>query len=76
MEPDFDIHSVLFEKYGPIIGGNDLVKILGYKTPGAFNKSIRQSRIGLLIFDIPGRKGKFAYTSDFANWVNQLIKKD
>lgn len=75
MEPELNIAAALFDQYGPPIGGNDLAKVLGYKTAGAFNKSIRQSRVGLQIFDIPGRKGKFAYTNDVAKWINQLVNK-
>lgn len=73
MKPKLNIDTVLFEQYGPLIGGNDLAKVLGYKTAGAFNKSVRQSRIDLRIFDIKGRKGKFAYTNDVAQWINQLL---
>ena len=75
MKPKLNIDTVLFEQYGPLIGGNDLAKVLGYKTAGAFNKSLRQSRIDLRIFDIKGRKGKFAYTHDVVQWINQLLTK-
>lgn len=72
MDPTFDFSTVLFDKYGPLIGGNDLVKILGYRTPSAFNKSVRESRVGIQVFDITGRKGKFAYSAEVAIWLSQL----
>ena len=72
MDPTFDFSSVLFDKYGPLIGGSDLVKILGYRTSSAFKKSVRESRVGIQIFDITGRKGKFAYSAEVAIWLSQL----
>lgn len=72
MEPNFDLSKVFFTEYGPLIGGNDLAKILGFRTLGAFNKSIREDRIGIKTFAIPGRKGKFAFSEDVANWLNEI----
>ncbi len=75
MKSKLDIYEILFGQYGPLIGGVDLVKVLGFRTSSAFNKSLREHRIGVDIFDIPGRKGKFAYSEDVATWIRQVGNK-
>jgi hypothetical protein len=72
MRSKLDFSTILFDQFGPLIGGVDLVKILGFRTSSAFSKSLRERRIGIDIFDIPGRKGKFAYSEDVATWLSQV----
>lgn len=60
----------LLNRYGPLLGGNELVSILGFKTKAAFYRSIRMNTLGVVVFNIAGRKGKFALTENVANWLN------
>lgn len=60
----------LLNRYGPLLGGNELVSILGFKTKAAFYRSIRMNTLGVEVFNIAGRKGKFALTENVANWLN------
>jgi hypothetical protein len=60
------------EKYGPLIGGPDLVKVLGYRSNASFRRAVRLGIIGVRVFDIPGRKGKYAKTQDVVAWLKKL----
>lgn len=72
MKPRIDFYETLSEEYGPLIGGADLTKVLGFRTSSAFNKSIREGRMEIVLFVISGRKGKFAYTRDVASWLEKI----
>jgi hypothetical protein len=56
-------------RYGPMIGGSDLIKALGYSNGQAFRQAHRTKRLGIKVFNIPSRQGKFALTSDVAQWL-------
>lgn len=72
MKPRIDFYETLSEEYGPLIGGADLAKVMGFRTSSAFNKSIREGRLEIELFVISGRKGKFAYTKDVASWLERI----
>lgn len=63
------IHSDLMALFGPVIGGEDLHKVLGYKTGAAFRLAFKQGDINLSIFKIDKRRGKFALTEDIVAWL-------
>lgn len=67
-----DLSQKTYEQYGPIMGGKDLWKALGYKTFAAFARALDKSTIGVKVFRIEGRRGWFAMTEDVVNWLNQL----
>lgn len=60
------------EKYGPVIGGKDLWKSLGYKTFSAFSRAIAKNTIAINVFRIEGRRGWFGLTEDLTNWLSRL----
>ncbi|RZG43273.1 hypothetical protein [Acinetobacter wuhouensis] len=60
------------EKYGEIIGGYDLAKLLGYKSTASLRQAISRNQIPFTTFNIENRKGKFAYTNDVINWLTNL----
>jgi len=64
----------LLNRYGPLLGGDELVSILGFKTKAAFYRSVRMNTLGVEVFNIAGRKGKFALTENVANWLNTFNK--
>lgn len=59
----------LMDKYGPIVGGEDLRQVLGYKTAAAFRLALKLGDISLTIFNIEKRRGSCALSIDIANWV-------
>jgi hypothetical protein len=63
------------EKYGEIIGGFELAKLLGYKSTAAFRQAISRNQIPFSTFNIENRKGKFAYTNDVIGWLTNLDNK-
>ena len=64
----------LLNKYGPLLGGDELITILGYRTKSAFYRAARTRTLGIEVFNIEGRKGKFALTENVTNWLNTLNK--
>lgn len=64
------------EKYGEIIGGYDLAKLLGYKSTASFRQAISRNQIPFSTFNIENRKGRFAYTNDVLDWLTNLKTKE
>ncbi|MDE0856272.1 MAG: hypothetical protein OSA97_17795 [Nevskia sp.] len=64
-----DLEAKLLELYGPLIGGSDLWKALGFKSQAALARAIRLKTVGVDTWEIPGRKGRFANTLDVARWI-------
>ena len=62
----------LLEQHGPLMTGENLYKALGYKSWAGFAKAVRSGAVEVNIFNLPGRKGRYAKTSDVANWINKL----
>ena len=62
----------LFEKYGYLIGGSDLAKIMGFRSSSSFNRAAKLKSVGIIVFSIENRKGKFALTEDVARWLEQI----
>lgn len=65
----FLLMQSLQKEYGPLIGGKDLWRALGYKTWAAFAKAARNGTLGIAVFSLPGRRGRFALTADLAEWL-------
>ena len=59
----------LSRRYGEVIGGKTLWRVLGYNTLAAFKQSIIRGTLTLPTFFIDGRKGRHALTSDVAAWL-------
>lgn len=59
----------LSDTYGPMIAGQDLARVLGYRTMSAFRQALRRNQIKVPLMDLPHRQQKFALTIDVANWL-------
>jgi hypothetical protein len=59
-------------QYGPLVGGADLLQILGFPSSEAFRQALSRGSIPVPIFAIPNRRGKFALAQDLAVWLTQL----
>ncbi|WP_423016383.1 hypothetical protein [Undibacterium sp. Di27W] len=68
--------SDLLTQSGPLTGGKDLVKALGYRSAAAFRQAIQRGTLPIHVFEIPGRRGRFALTSDIMNWLSDIKKHD
>ena len=67
-----DLLERLLEQNGPLMTGKSLYQALGYKSWAGFAKAVRIRIVEIDIFHLPGRKGRYAKTSDVANWINKL----
>ena len=65
-------HLTISEIYGPLIGGKDLVQVLGFKTSAAFRRAVRMNMLGVKTFNIEARRGKFAFSKDVDEWLKKL----
>ena len=63
------IAITLNAEYGPMIGGKNLYKVLGYNTSGAFRQAVYKKTVPVDIFTIENRRGKFALSIDIARWL-------
>lgn len=59
-------------QYGQLVGGADLLKILGFPSSEAFRQALSRGSIPVPIFAIPHRRGKFALAQDLAVWLTRL----
>ncbi|KZN60863.1 hypothetical protein [Pseudoalteromonas luteoviolacea] len=64
-----NLKSDMMSQYGPLIGGNALYKVLGYKSKDALRQAICRNTAPVKIFSIEKRRGKFALTQDVAVWL-------
>ena len=63
------IHLQLLERYGPVVGGQDLRRLLGYPSPASFRQAAMRGTIPVPVFEIPNRRGRFALTQEVATWL-------
>ena len=55
--------------YGPLIGGAALVKVLAFPSPEAFRQAVARGTVPVKLFELKGRRGRFAFTRDIAAWL-------
>lgn len=65
----------LLEQFGPLMGGNELQRALGFKSSVTFRRDARLGRLPVEVFEVEGRRGKFALTSDVARWLYRVSGK-
>lgn len=65
----------LMALYGPVMGGRDLRKTMGFKSGEAFRQAIHRNQVEVPLFTIPHRRGRFALTSDIAVWLTGLASR-
>lgn len=71
-----NLAEAMLKEFGPLMGGEDLRRALGYQTWAAFARAVRTGVIGVPVFEIPHRRGRFALTTDVANWLIQLKREN
>lgn len=59
----------LSERYGTMVGSCDLWRELGFRSPSAFRQALARGTLGLTVFVVAGRRGKFALAGDIALWI-------
>lgn len=72
---DHDMKEQMLKEFGPLMGGEGLRRALGYRTAPAFARAVRLKTVGVHVFEIPGRRGKFALTADVVTWLANLSQQ-
>lgn len=60
------------DRYGPLVGGSELERLLGFTSSSAFRQAVHRGRLPVRVFSLPERRGKFAFTADIAQWLSSL----
>lgn len=63
------LRESLTSSYGPLVGGAALTRALGYPSQSAFRQALAHQRLPVAVFEIQGRRGRFALTADIADWL-------
>lgn len=71
MQPD-ELTQEMLKEFGPLMGGEALRRALGFNTWAAFARAVRTASVGIPVFEIPSRRGRFALTIDVARWLVAL----
>ena len=59
----------LLAQYGPLLGGSALHQALGFSSAASMRQAALRDQVGVRLFSITNRRGKFALTIDVAQWL-------
>lgn len=62
----------LLQRYGPMIGQDDLRQALGYASLAAFRQAYCRGQVPVPVFAISHRRGKYALVKDLALWLASM----
>ena len=65
------LSAQMLQLYGPLMSGPALYKSLGFNSYLAFHRALAADGLGVRVFSIKGRRGKFALTLDVATWLEE-----
>jgi hypothetical protein len=68
-------YEELLEKYGELMHGKELFKILGYRNNSAFRMAKSRGTLPVKVFRIENRQGNHAFTRDVIQWLLDLEVK-
>lgn len=72
VESQFDFAQSLEKQFGVLVGGTDLIKVLGYPSQAAFRQAKSRQQLPVTVFKISYRRGYFAYCHEIAKWLASL----
>lgn len=64
-----DLHAQMLDRYGPLISGRDLRRVLGFQTAAGLRQAALRGVLPIPVFTLPNRKGRFAMTSEVSAWI-------
>lgn len=70
-----DMQKELLKEHGELVGGIKLCRLMGFSSTAAFRQCLIRGQMPIKTFEIPHRKGRFAYTRDVISWLNSLSKQ-
>lgn len=65
----------LVARYGYMVGGDDLWRLLGYRSLDSFRKAQTKGTVPITTFRIEGRRTRYGSTEDLARWLDQQLSK-
>lgn len=63
------LESDLLGRYGPVMGGDELLRALGYTSKEAFRQSRIRNTVAVPLFNLEHRRGKHALVKDVARYL-------
>lgn len=66
------IQEDLLARHGELMTGEPLRRALGFASERSFLRAARCKNLPVPIFELAGRRGRFARTRDVAQWLNSL----
>lgn len=71
-EPKHSFSERLHSQHGPLMTGSSLWRALGYKSSASFRQAKVRNTVCIRVFNLPGRRGIYAFTKDVAAWLERL----
>jgi hypothetical protein len=66
-----ELENDMLKLYGPVLGGDDLLRVLGYVSKDAFRKSMVRKTVPVPIFKIDNRRGYFSLVKEVARYLSK-----
>lgn len=66
-----ELQAQMLDRYGPMIGGQDLRRVLGFPSAAAFRQAALRGTLPVPVFVLPNRKGRFALTIEVSAWLRE-----
>lgn len=66
------LRSELLALYGPLLTSAQVAEMLRYRNRDALIQAHKRAALKFALFQVPGRKGMFAKTSEVAAWIESL----
>lgn len=63
------ITAYLLDKYGPLLGRDALIAVLGFPSGDAFDRYCQRGHLELDLVDLPHRRGTFALATNVAKYL-------
>jgi hypothetical protein len=64
-----EISAFLLERYGPLLGREELAKVLGFPSVEAFDRYVQRGHLDLKLVRMPNRRGHFALGTEVAAYL-------
>lgn len=64
-----ELLATLRAAHGPVLGGVDLVRALGYRNANAMRQARYRGQLTLTLFTLPHHRGHYALTAEVAEWL-------
>jgi hypothetical protein len=63
------IKQDLIEQHGILLFGKALYQVLGFTNGDAFRQAFKRGKLSVAVFELEGKRGRYALAEDIANWL-------